>query len=67
MQKAPPLAQGPHGELTELSVIGAQVLVDVAARVELLRASKVVLLIVSALQGAGAIAIADAILVDVAD
>jgi len=49
-------AQGPHGELTELSVIGGQVLVDVAARVELLRASKLVLSIAVALHGAGAIA-----------
>ena len=68
MQKAPPSPHGPHGELTELSVIGGQELVVAAARVELLRASEAVLT-ASTLHGAGAIASEDAAaaLLDVAD
>ena len=54
-------AHGPHGWLTELSVIGGQVLADVAASVELLRASKLVLSTAMALHGAGAIASAAAL------
>jgi hypothetical protein len=59
MQKAPPSPQGPHGELTELSVMGAHELV-VAAAIVLERDSKSLTATTSALHGAGAIATADA-------